>query len=193
VAELAATAFAALASSGTAAAASTTAASWLAGTTVTTAAGVTSSLAATSGTLGALSTGLTVASAASALIGGYMSYQQANFQADAAQLNADQARLESEEKALRIRREQVQKVGQARVAFAGSGLDISSGAAIEAGYGREAAFETGLARTSGEIGAGSAGMQAAALRSRGTASLVEGGVRAAGSYARDRITVGRRG
>jgi hypothetical protein len=191
MAELAATAFAALASSTAATAA--TAGSWLAGTTVTTAAGVTSSLAATSGTLSALSTGLTVASAASSLIGGFLAYRQANQQADVADLNADQARLESEEKVLRIRREQAQKVGAARVAFAGSGLDISSGMAIEAGYGREAAYETALARSAGEMGAASAGMQAASLRSRGTASLIEGAGRAVGGYARDRISIGRRG
>lgn len=190
--ELAATAFAALASSGTAAAA-TTAGSWLAGTTITTAAGVTSSLAATSGVLGTLSTVATVASGVSSIVGGYMAYRQAQGQADVAELNAGQARLDAEEKGLRIRRELVQKVGAARVAFAGSGLDISSAQAIEQGYRAEADFETSLARTSGTMAAAGQRMAAAGYRARGVSAMIEGLGRAGAGYARDEISIARRG
>ncbi|MGE0698271.1 MAG: hypothetical protein AB7O57_04175 [Hyphomicrobiaceae bacterium] len=186
MAELAATAFAALASS------STAAAGWAAGTTITTAAGATSSLLGSSA-LGALSTGLTVASSVSALLGGYMSYRQANMQADVAGLNAESARIESEEKAIRIRRELVQKTGAARVAFAGAGLDISSGSAIEQGYRSEADAEIRFARSGGEIAAAGQEMAGAQYRTRGYASLIEAAGRAAIGGGQQALSIARRG
>ena len=185
MAELAISAFAA---AGSAAASS---AAWAAGTTITTAAGATSSLVASSGVLSALSTVATVGSMVSTLVGGFASYRQSQDSARVAELNAEGAELEAREKALRIRRELVQKVGQARVAFAGSGADISSGQAIEDGYRHEADFETSLARSGGQIGAASSRAQAAGLRARGVYSLVEAAGRAGGTYARNRI--GNRG
>jgi hypothetical protein len=189
--ELAATAFAAMAASGTAAAATSTAA-WAAGTTITTAAGATSSLLGSS-MLGALSTGLTVASAASTLVGGFMAYRQSNQQADMAELNAESARIESEERALRIRRELVQKTGAARVAFAGAGLSLSSGAAIEQGYRNEAESEIRLVRAGGRIAAAGHEMGAAQYRSRGWASLVESAGRVAAGGMQQGISIARRG
>lgn len=204
MAELALSAFAALATggagaglgaAGTAAAVSSAtaagasglaAAGWAAGTTVTAA-------GAASGALSTLSTVATVASMASTLIGGYGAFRQSESQAAMAELNASAARLEAEEKAVRIRREYVQKVGAARVAFAGSGLDISSGAAIEGGYAAEKDFETALARSGGEIAAAGYGMDAASARSRGRMSLVQAAARSAGAFGQDRISIARRG
>ena len=82
-------------------------------------------------------------------------------------MNASAAETEAAERSYRIRREMVQKVGAARVAFAGSGLDISSGDAIEAGYRSEADFETSLAKSAGKIGAASGRATVAWLAERG--------------------------
>jgi hypothetical protein len=191
MAELALSAFAA---AGTASAtAATSAAAWAAGTTITTAAGATSSLIGSSAALGTLGTIASVGSMVATLVGGYASYRQASDSARVAELNADGARLEADEKALRIRRELVQKVGSARVAFAGSGADISSGQAIEDGYRHEAEFETSLARTGGEIAAASGRAQAAQSRARGSFALAEAAGRAGGAYAQNRISLERRG
>lgn len=162
------------------------AASWAAGTTVAAA-------GATSGALGALSTVATVGSMISSIVGGYAGYRQSQDQAAIGQLNADAARLEASEQALRIRRELVQKVGQARVAFAASGTDISSGTAIEQGYRAEADFETSLARTGGTIKAAGAELQSNAYRTRGYGSLVEAAGRAFGAGTSQALSIARRG
>lgn len=190
--ELALSAFAAAGTAG-AAAASTSAAAWAAGTTITTAAGVTSSLAAGASALGTLSTVATVGSAVATIIGGALGYQQSQQQADVAEMNAMAAETEAAERSLRIRREMVQKVGAARVAFAGSGLDISSGQAIEAGYKSEADFETSLARSGGQIAAASGRATAASYRTRSYASLVDAAAKAGGSLANNNISIARRG
>lgn len=154
---------------------------------------VTTVTPAVSGVLGTLSTVATVGSMVSTILGGVASYNQAQGQAAVAELNAEGARLEAEERALRIRRELSQKIGSARVAFAASGLDISSGSAIESGYGREADFEIGLARSAGEIGAAGQRMQAAAYRTRGFAGLVDAAAKAGGAYVNNSISIARRG
>jgi len=74
---------------------------------------------------------------------------------------ASQARAEdraSQLEALRIQREELQKVGKMRVAFAGSGVDISSGqaASLEQSVRDQSDFEQGLVRTRGRIRAQSA-------------------------------------
>ncbi len=149
--------------------------------------------AAGSGILGGLSTALSVGSAISTILGGVAGYQNAQSQSKLASLNADAAMLEAEEKALRIRREYVQKVGAARVAFAGSGLDISSATAIESGYGREADFETGLALNGGRIRQASGEIQADTYQRRGMASLVEAAAKAGGTLMDNKISIARRG
>lgn len=172
------------------------------GTAATAATGVTAGLgaglgagvaSAGSGILGGLSTALSIGSAISTILGGVAGYQNAQSQSKLASLNADAAMLEAEEKALRIRREYVQKVGAARVAFAGSGLDISSATAIEAGYGREADFETSLALNGGRIRQASGEIQADTYQRRGIASLVEGAAKAGGTLLDQKISIARRG
>ncbi len=149
--------------------------------------------AAGSGILGGLSTAFSVGSAVSSILAGVAGYRTSRDQAALADLNAESARLESEEKALRIRRELVQKVGAARVAFAGSGLDISSGQEIERGYRSEADFETRLAGLGGEINAAGQRMVGAQYRTRSLASLIEAGGRAAGTLLDNKISTIRRG
>ncbi len=191
MAELALSALAAAGASS--AGAATSAAAWAAGTTITTAAGASSALLASSGVLGTLSTVATIGSSVATLLGGALGYRQAQQQADVAEMNASAAETEAAERSYRIRRELVQKVGQARVAFAGSGLDISSGDAIEAGYRREADFETSLAKSAGQIGAASGRATAETYRTRGYSSLVEAAARASGSLVSERISIARRG
>ena len=188
-------ALSALAAAGTAGAASagSIGAGLAASTTITTAAGVTTALGATSGLFGTLGTVATVGSMAASILGGAMAWRQSESQAAVAELNAEGAKLEASEKALRIRREAVIKVGQARVAFAGSGLDISSGSAIEAGYNAERDFEVGLAKSAGELGAASNRMQAESYRSRGRASLIDAATKAGGAYVNNAISIARRG
>lgn len=162
--------------------------------TAATAAGSTAAVGAgLSSTLGTLGTVATVASMSAALLGGVMGYRQAQDQAKVADLNAESARLSSEEQALRIRKEMVQKVGAARVAFAGSGLDISSSDNITAGYGREAGFEIGLARAGGDIQAAGQSMQAAQYRTRGYAALADAAAKATGAFVDNKISIARRG
>lgn len=191
MAELAVSAFAAAAGSAGAAAGSI--GSWLAGTTVTTAAGVTSALAPASGMLSALQGAATITSMASTLLGGVMSYRQSEAQARFADLDAEGARLESEEKALRIRREAVQKVGAARVAAAASGLDLSSAGAIEGAIGDDAEFAIGSALDAGAYQTAKARANASQIRSRGSASLGTAAARALGTGRDYGISIARRG
>lgn len=191
MAELAASAFAAAAGSGAAAAGSI--GSWLAGTTVTTAAGVTSALAPASGMLTALQGAATIASMASSLIGGAMAYKQSQSAASFAELDAKAAQLESEQRALQIRRETVQRIGAGRVAAAASGLDISSGGAIEQALGDNSDYQIGLVRDAGNLQAAKSMAAADGYRSRGDASLITAAGKALGAGLDYGISIARRG
>ena len=195
MAELAASAFAAAASSAAAgsAAAAGSIGSWLAGTTVTTAAGVTSALAPASGMLSALQGAATITSMASTLLGGAMAYRQSQDQAMFADLDAEGARLESEERALRIRRETVQKIGAARVAGAASGLDLSSTGAIEGAIGDDAEYQIGAALDAGAYQTAKARANSSQIRTRGSASLATSAARALGTGLDYGISIARRG
>lgn len=195
MAELATAAFAALAPAATAA--TTSVGSWLAGTTVTTAAGATTALAPaaaiTSGGLSALQTIATVGSMAATIFGGVGASAQAKQQAALEEINAGQDLLEARERALRVKRDLVEKVGATRVAFAGSGLDISSGGPIERGLESDANFEIGLAETSGEIKAAGSLARAAGYRTRAATSLVTSAAKALGQAGRAGVDIARRG
>ena len=201
MAELAASAMAAsgAAAAGSAATAGSAAAassigSWLAGTTVTTAAGATTALAApTSTALTALQGGLTLASMASSLMGGAMAYRQSKDQAMFADIDANGAAIAAEEKATRIRREELQRIAATRVAYAASGVDIASAAPTEDAIASQSDFEQGLALDSGAI-AKSRGLAAAQqIRSQGTSRLVSAASKALGSKLDDKIDIARRG
>lgn len=183
MAELAISAFAAMATAGTA----------VAGTAAAGAATATGLAAAGAGTLGTLQTVATIGSMVSTLAGGFMAYRESQGQAKFASLNAEADRLAAEERSLRIRRQYVEKVGQNRVAFAASGLDISSGAAIEGALSSSAQFETDLARTSGQMAAAAGEAQAASYRNQGVSKLVAAAGKAGGSWLDLRIDQARRG
>lgn len=92
---------------------------------------------------GAASVGSAIFSLASGL-------SEAQAQDQAAQIEAQ-----------RIKREELQRIGKLRVAFAGSGIDISSGqpATLEEGIREESEFERQLALGTGRMRASSARMR----------------------------------
>jgi hypothetical protein len=122
---------------------------------------------AASTALSVLQGGLTAASALFSLASGFSEGQAED---QAGQLEAQ-----------RIKREELQNIGKLRVAFAGSGIDISSGqpATLEDSIREESAFERELA-----IGTGS--MRAANARLRGFGQ-------AAGTASNALIDIARRG
>jgi hypothetical protein len=161
-------AFAALSAIGTSAAtAVTTAGSALASGASALASGVSSLLpgattgaAAASGStaLSVLQGTMTAASMLTSGLGGVVSYGEAQEQARAAE-------LEARDKAVRIREEELQKIGASRVAFAASGVQLGSGATVEAAITRDADYERAMAIRSGRI-------NARQLKLRGTGALL---------------------
>lgn len=140
-----------------------------AGTAAATAGGI---AAASSGTLSALQTGMTVASMISTAIGGVAGYQSSQTQSRFSALEASGERIAADAEANRIRRELLKRIGDTRVAYAGAGLDISSGREIEAGLRSQADYETEMAMSGGEMRSAGRMAQSAAQRSQGWGSLV---------------------
>ncbi|MFA7504281.1 MAG: hypothetical protein WCZ28_06245 [Burkholderiaceae bacterium] len=191
MAELAIGLFAALGSTGAAAGAAT-AATWA--TTVTTAAGVTSTVAAGASTaLSVLQGVATAGSILSSLAGGLSAYAEAQTNADLARLQGNQEVLASEEAAIRIKRDLVQKTGAARVAFAASGLDISSSQEVERDLAAQAEFETGIEKQNARIRRAQALARAGQLETSGSMSLLAAGGKALASGADFGIDIARRG
>lgn len=194
------------AAAGTAAAGAGAAASsalaWGLGTTVTTAAGVTSglgagSLAALAGAgssaLGVLQGVATASSMVSTLVGGVGKFIQGGQQADMAELQGKSDYLASEEEALRIRQDLVKKVGQARVAFAASGLDISSAGAVENDLTNQADFETQMAEANGQSRLLQSRMRAQAYRTGADFDLAGSVLKAGGQLAGYGLDIAKRG
>ncbi|HRN83286.1 MAG TPA: hypothetical protein PK857_00580 [Hyphomicrobium sp.] len=175
------------------AAAATSAAGWAAGTTVAAAGGAAVPLVASStlGTLGAAA--LTLGSTALTVLQGASTYASMKAQMAAghaanseAHIQAGQAELQAREHALRIQREELEKIGSARVAFAASGVNLGSAAQVENQLSRDADFERSLTRSSGTI-------QASQIRLRGQNSLRAAAAKAAGTAADFGIDLVRRG
>lgn len=90
--------------------------------------------------------------------------KQAEIQATNYELAAREAEIKARQAAIAIKRDLAEKIGSARVAFAASGLDISSGAEIETELGRQGEYQLGTSKRSGEISAaGARGSQYASL------------------------------
>lgn len=178
----------------------------MAGTAATTAA---AALPAASSAMSVLQGVTTAGSVLMGFMGGRQERRAGEAAALDAQLNADVARLdgerqvnESAERALRIQQDHVRKVAAARVAFAGSGLDISSGqlGSIEGSLGNEARLgldvEVGnqrQARANADLRAGQYEAQARHAREGGRSRQmlrIASGLLDAG---RDVIAIRRRG
>lgn len=183
--------FTTLATAGEAAA--TSAAAWAAGTTVTTAAGVTSTLAAGSSALSILQGVATAGSILSTVAGGMSDAAEAKTNAQMAELQGNQDYIDSERRALEIRRETARKVGAARVAFAASGLDISSGDAVVADLETQGTYQTGIEKQAGESRRIQSQMRARQYRASGDADLLGTVFKAGGKLAGFGIDIANRG
>jgi hypothetical protein len=144
----------------TAAAAPAAGAAGAAGSLATVAAG-------TSGALSILQGAATAGSALFSLAGGISGSQAEDLAAKA--------------EANRIKREELIKIGQLRVAFAGSGVDIGSGQplSLEEDIRSQADFEIGTARATG--------------KTRSTNALLKGAGQAFGTVSNGLIDIARRG
>lgn len=183
MAEIAATAFMALATAGEAAVAAAPA--FMTAAETAGAAGLASPIPAMagmsgSGLLSTLQGGFSVASAVSSLLGGVSSYNDAQSKGKFAEIDAEMERLKGEDQANRIKREMLQRVGDARVAYAGSGQDVSGAGDIEASLRTQAGHETELALSGASLRHSASLAKAAQLRSQGTAGLLSGAVKAGG-------------
>jgi hypothetical protein len=167
-------------------------ASWLAGTTAVNAAGATVfSGASTAAGMGASLAGLgssalsvlqgaaTVGSALATLGAGQAQVADAKLQSSA-------SALEARSHSLRIREEELEKIGQVRVGFAASGVDLSSGAALENRVSSDSSFERGMARTTGRISSGQ-------IKLRGKNAMLGAAAQAGGKAADFVLDLARRG
>ena len=164
--EVAVAAMSALGSAATTAV--TTAGSALASGASALAGGVSSLLPGAAGGSSALSVlqgTMTAASMLTAGLGGLVSYGESREAARATE-------LEARDKAARIREEELQKIGAARVAFAASGVQLGSAAQVENSIARDSQYEQAMAIRSGKV-------SARQLKLRGQGSLL----RAAGDIA----------
>lgn len=122
---------------------------------------------------------MTAGSVLSSLSGGNISNQEAQLQASAVD-------LQSREEAVRIRTEELQKIGAARVAFAGSGVSLASGDAVEGSLREQSGFEQELSRNSGAV-------KSAQIRLSGKGKMVGAMGDAAGSIANYALSLASRG
>lgn len=174
--ELAASTFALLAGGGAAAAgtAGTAAlgASSIGGGLASAAAATTGAAAASSGVLSAVQSAVTVGSMVATALGGYAGYQSHKTQAAFAEIDAGNEQVAAAAQANKIQRELIKRIGDARVAYAGSGLDISSGSDIEASLRSQADYETSIAYGGGNMRAAGRRAQVGSLLTQSTGSLI---------------------
>lgn len=143
--------------------------------------------------LGALQGLVTNLSMTSQMLSGGVAFGESIGRSRFAHLDAEGARLDAERKSLDIAREMTQKIGAARVAFAGSGLDVSSGADIEASLRSQSAFEQKLAQNAGEFAAAKSNAAADIYAQKGYSSLLLAATKALGTGLDARISEARRG
>ena len=137
--------------------------------------------------------GLTAGQLLATGMSGFAGFSEAQQAAGMAEVQSQAERVASEERALRIRQEHVRRVGSARVAIAGSGLDLSSGAAVEADLANQANFEIGIEANNARLRDTMGRARAMQLRTRGLADLIGTGARMAQIGAGTGIDIARRG
>lgn len=169
----------AAATTATAATAAAGAGATLSTAAMTTAGATAAATAATtaSSVWGALQGAATTASIISSLVGGTMALGQGLMQSQLSEMEAGQIKLASEQRAIEIKKQTLKAIGATRVAFAGSGLDLSSADAIEQDLQGEAAYATGIERQN-------AVLRSIAAQRRGDAAEVRGYGELAGSVGR---------
>lgn len=102
-------------------------------------------------------------------VAGEAAFLEGRINAEAATLEGERAATQSAARAVEIRREAVRKLAAARVAFAGSGLDVDSGQllSIERSMDREADYAAGMDESNARIAQSEAGLSASRYRARG--------------------------
>lgn len=150
-------------------------------------------LSAGSGALGILQGTANIASMASTMVGGLGSLIEGRQQAEMATLQGNQEFLASKEKTLAIQRDLAQKVGAARVAFAGSGLELSSGRAVEGDLTNQAAYQTEIEQSNAAIRQQMARMRARQYRSNGALDFGGALLKAAAIGADGGLDIAKRG
>jgi hypothetical protein len=158
---------------------------------------VTSTQAVTpvSQTMSMLQGGLSQGAMLSQVVSGVGQFAQSRQQAMLAEAQGNSEQIASEERALRIKREMVQKIGAARVSFAASGVDINSGTAagVSDNIERQAQFETDIERSNAKQRAVMAGMRASAFRTSGDFGLLGSLIKAGGTGAGTALDIAKRG
>jgi len=148
-----------------------------------------------SAALGTLQGGLTAAQMIASIGAGIAGNSEQRITARMLELDATSEGLASQAKAQEIRQRALRQIAEQRVAFAGSGVDISTGTPQALAEATESERDSllGLEHENAAIRAARARLQAAAARSRGTASLATGVVNAAGAGVRYGIDIAKRG
>jgi len=161
---------------------------WAAGTTVAAASAGSTALSVLSGVA-------TAGSILSTLTAGVGSMAQANRQAEMSDMAGQQEALASEERANMIRREFLQKVGAARVAFAASGLEIGAGSAgsIEDSLVAEADYATGVEKRNRGLKLIQSRVRSQAYSSKGEAEFAGSTFKALAAGADFGVGLARRG
>jgi hypothetical protein len=156
---------------------------------------ITSTIPQASSAFSMMQGGMTAAQMLTQIGAGGSGYAEGQRKAGLADLEGQQAQLQSQERELRIRREVLQKTGAARVAFSASGVDISSGsaAAVEDDIGVQGKFETAIERGNSSQKALAAQLRAAQYRSNGENSLLAGIGKAAQTGSSFAIDIAKRG
>jgi hypothetical protein len=155
-----------------------------------------SAVGLSSTTLSVLQGVATAGSILSAGVAGVTGYVEGQQNAAFARIEGNAERLASQEQSLRIRRDLVQKVGAARVAFAGSGLSIGSGSQaedVEDDLRDQADFELGLEKANRTYRAASAQIKAQNAETQGFTSLVGGVGRGLMQFADYKLDLAKRG
>lgn len=174
-------------------AAGTTAVASTAATATATAAGLANAAGAASAAFSFLQGAATTASIVSTIVGGVSALGTGLMQSQLSEMEAGQLRLASEQRALEIRKQHVKSVGATRVAFAASGLDLSSADAIEESLDTERDYATGIEKSNAVVRAIAAQRRGDAAAVRGYADLAAGVGRAATTGADYALDLRRRG
>lgn len=164
-----------------------------AGTAATVTAATASTTAAAASTWSVLQGVATAASIAATIGGGVIALGESAQQARLSQVEGEQARIGSEQSAQRLRRQWLEQTGAARVAFAASGVDIGSDAAIESNLDQQLNYATAIERENAVIRSLGNRMRTDMIEQRGLASLTSSVGQAGGQVARLGVDIRNRG
>lgn len=147
-----------------------------------------------------MSTVATVLQVAGAGVSAYSTLQSGQAQARTAQINAELAALEAQredlagtQKEIEIKRETLKRIGQSRVAFGASGLDISSASSVEDAINDESSFAITIAKSNAERRAAAARAKSGLLMSQASNAISASRTQAFSDSAASLVKIMRRG